>query len=98
MQVDFHSGVTDKVGHACRLLRKAVRQGARVQVCGEPAELDALDQAEVDGDALGLGLVEGGQQWHLSAEHRQAEGFQRLPRLLGCPLLAQIHLHQQGRR
>ena len=45
LQVDFHSGVTDKVGHACRLLRKAVRQGARVQVCGEPAELDALDQA-----------------------------------------------------
>jgi DNA polymerase-3 subunit chi len=45
VQVDFHSGVTDKLGHACRLLRKAVRQGARVQVRGEPAELEALDQA-----------------------------------------------------
>ena len=45
MQVDFHSGVNDKLGHACRLLRKAVRQGARVRVCGEPTELDALDQA-----------------------------------------------------
>lgn len=45
MQVDFHSGVNDKLGHACRLLRKAVRQGARVQVRGEPAALEALDQA-----------------------------------------------------
>jgi DNA polymerase-3 subunit chi len=45
VQVDFHSGVTDKLGHACRLLRKAVRQGARVQVRGEPAALEALDQA-----------------------------------------------------
>ena len=45
MQIDFHSGVADKLGHACRLLRKAVRQGARVQVYGESGELDALDQA-----------------------------------------------------
>lgn len=45
MQVDFHSGVTDRFGHACRLLRKAARQGARVRVSGQPAELDALDQA-----------------------------------------------------
>ncbi len=45
MQVDFHSGVGDKLGHACRLLRKAVRQGARVQVRGEAEELDRLDQA-----------------------------------------------------
>jgi DNA polymerase-3 subunit chi len=45
LRVDFHSGVTDKLGHACRLLRKAVRQGARVQVCGDAHELDALDQA-----------------------------------------------------
>lgn len=45
LQVDFHSGVADKIGHACRLLRKAARQGARVRVSGQPAELDALDQA-----------------------------------------------------
>ncbi len=45
MLVDFHSGMADKLGHACRLLRKAVRQGARVQVRGEPEELDRLDQA-----------------------------------------------------
>lgn len=45
MQVDFHSGVADTLEHACRLLRKALRQGARVQVCGGPQALDALDQA-----------------------------------------------------
>lgn len=45
MQVDFHSRVADKLGHACRLLRKAVRQGARVQVSGSQPELDALDHA-----------------------------------------------------
>lgn len=45
VQVDFHSGVTDKLVHACRLLRKAARQGARVQVRGAGAELEALDQA-----------------------------------------------------
>lgn len=45
VQVDFHSGVTDKLVHACRLLRKAARQGARVHVRGAGGELDALDQA-----------------------------------------------------
>lgn len=45
MQVDFHSGVADKLGHTCRLLRKALRRGSRVQVCGQPRELDTLDQA-----------------------------------------------------
>lgn len=45
MQVSFHTGLDDKIGYACRLLRKATRQGARVQVCGDAAELDLLDQA-----------------------------------------------------
>ena len=44
-QVDFHSGVGDKVRYACRLLRKAARQGARVQVCGPSEEVNLLDQA-----------------------------------------------------
>lgn len=44
-QVDFHSGVGDKVRYACRLLRKAARQGARVQVCGPAEEVNLLDQA-----------------------------------------------------
>lgn len=45
MQVDFHSGMNDKLGYACRLLRKAVGRGSRVQVRGEAGEVDALDQA-----------------------------------------------------
>lgn len=44
-QVDFHSGVGDKVRYACRLLRKAARQGARVQVCGPAEEVGLLDRA-----------------------------------------------------
>ena len=43
-QVTFHFNVADKTGYACRLLRKAVQQGARVLVTGSPAQLDELDQ------------------------------------------------------
>jgi DNA polymerase III subunit chi len=45
MKVDFHSGVTDKIGAACRFLRKAQDAGAAVVVCGDPATLDRLDVA-----------------------------------------------------
>jgi DNA polymerase III subunit chi len=31
-EVEFHTGLDDPLAHACRLLRKAVRQGARVCV------------------------------------------------------------------
>lgn len=41
--VEFHTGVTDPVHFACRLLRKAVRQGARVQVTVAPDMLAELD-------------------------------------------------------
>lgn len=43
--VDFHSGVSDRLGFACRLLRKAYRQGARVAVVGQAEELARLDVA-----------------------------------------------------
>jgi DNA polymerase III subunit chi len=44
-QVEFHTGVQDMLGFACRLLRKAQRQGAAL-VCTAPAPmLDALDKA-----------------------------------------------------
>jgi DNA polymerase-3 subunit chi len=43
MKVEFHSGVADKLAHACRLLRKAHAAGARVAVCGDAEVLDALD-------------------------------------------------------
>ncbi|MBP6899441.1 MAG: DNA polymerase III subunit chi [Burkholderiaceae bacterium] len=42
--VDFHTGMADKLGYACRLLRKAWRAGHRIAVCGSAAELARLDQ------------------------------------------------------
>ena len=45
MKVDFHSGVADKLGAACRFLRKAQAANAAVVVCGDSAALDRLDVA-----------------------------------------------------
>ncbi len=42
-QVDFHTGLSDKLGHACRLVRKAYRAGHRVVVTGTPDQLARLD-------------------------------------------------------
>ena len=44
-EVEFHTGVADRLGLACRLLRKAYRQGVRVQVTAQAEELAALDRA-----------------------------------------------------
>lgn len=41
--VDFHTGVADKLGYTCRLLRKAYRAGSRVVVAGAPEQLARLD-------------------------------------------------------
>jgi DNA polymerase-3 subunit chi len=41
--VAFHTGIEDKLGYACRLLRKAYRQGARVVVNGTADDLLQLD-------------------------------------------------------
>jgi DNA polymerase-3 subunit chi len=43
--VEFHFNAPDKVGYACRLLRKAVGKGAKLVVTGEPALLRELDSA-----------------------------------------------------
>jgi DNA polymerase-3 subunit chi len=43
-EVDFHTGVADKLGYTCRLLRKALRSGKRLVVTGHPAALNRLDQ------------------------------------------------------
>jgi DNA polymerase-3 subunit chi len=43
-QVEFHTGVADKLDFACRLLRKAYRKGVRVVVTGPPSVLSALDR------------------------------------------------------
>ncbi len=45
VDISFHTGVDDRTTYACRLLRKAARQGARVLVRGAPAEMDLLDKA-----------------------------------------------------
>ncbi len=44
-EVEFHTGVADRVGFACRLLRKAYRQGVRVLVTAPAETLDELDRA-----------------------------------------------------
>jgi DNA polymerase-3 subunit chi len=43
-QVDFHTGLGDKLPFACRLLRKAWRGGHRIVVTGDPQQLARLDQ------------------------------------------------------
>jgi DNA polymerase III subunit chi len=44
-EVTFHFNAPDKVGHACRLLRKAMAGGAKVVVTGEAPLLRELDVA-----------------------------------------------------
>ena len=43
-RVEFHTGVADPLGFACRLLRKAYLQGARVLVTAPPSSLAQLDE------------------------------------------------------
>jgi DNA polymerase-3 subunit chi len=42
-EVAFHVNLADKLGYACRLLRKAYAGGAKVLVTGEPDQLHELD-------------------------------------------------------
>lgn len=44
-EVSFHFNVPERVGYACRLLRKATRHGAQVVVTADGATLADLDQA-----------------------------------------------------
>jgi DNA polymerase III subunit chi len=43
-EVEFHTGVADRVEFACRLLRKAYRKGVRVLVTAPGPVLAALDR------------------------------------------------------
>lgn len=43
-RVDFHFNVPDRLMYACRLLRKAYHQGAKLVVTGDSAMLQQLDQ------------------------------------------------------
>ena len=42
-EVMFHLNVPDRLGYACRLLRKAYGSGAKVVVSAPPATLARLD-------------------------------------------------------
>ena len=42
-EIAFHFNTPNKIGYACRLLRKAYGRGAQVVVTGEPALLRDLD-------------------------------------------------------
>jgi DNA polymerase-3 subunit chi len=42
--VEFHTGLADPLSYACRLLRKAHRQGLRVLVTAPPSTLARLDR------------------------------------------------------
>ena len=44
-EVSFHFNVPDRLGYACRLLRKATRQGAHVVVAAPSSTLAQLDRA-----------------------------------------------------
>jgi DNA polymerase-3 subunit chi len=44
-EISFHFNVADRVSYACRLLRKATRQGARVTVTAADEMLSELDRA-----------------------------------------------------
>ena len=44
-EVKFHFNVADRIDYACRLLRKATRQGATVVVTGSQPVLSNLDRA-----------------------------------------------------
>ena len=44
-EVEFHTGVADPVDFACRLLRKAYRQGSKVLVTAPEAMLAQIDRA-----------------------------------------------------
>lgn len=72
--VAFHTGLPDKIGYACRLLRKAWRSGVRVLVTGTDDELSRLDQA--------LWVFDAGEfipHLRLRAGERAAERFARTP-------------------
>ena len=43
-EVAFHFNVPDRLGYACRLLRKAYLKGARLQVLADNGQAAALDQ------------------------------------------------------
>lgn len=44
-RIDFHTNIPDKIGYACRLVRKARGADQKVVVYADPDQLAALDEA-----------------------------------------------------
>jgi DNA polymerase III subunit chi len=82
-EVAFHFNAEDKLGYACRLIRKAVGSGAQVVVTGEPKTLGALDTALWTFNALDFIA-------HCSAEAAPAQ-VARSPVVLAAQLDAAPH-------
>ncbi len=74
-QVDFHTGLADKLLFACRLLRKALRAGHRIVVTGDVQQLARLDSL--------LWTFDPGE---FMAHARLRAGEQPAPRLAPTPL------------
>ena len=53
-EVAFHFNMPDKTRYLCRLLRKAVSQGAQVAVTGPDAAMDELDALRAGGRMVGV--------------------------------------------
>ena len=51
-EIRFFVNVPDQIAYTCRLVRKAVRTGAKVTVAGPPAALARLDRALWEFDPL----------------------------------------------
>ncbi len=83
MKVEFHSGVSDKLVHACRFLRKAQAAGSQAVVSAEPALLDRLDTLLWTFDANSFVAhvrLRAGQAWR--------PGWQRTPSWLADDVAA----------
>ncbi len=75
-EVSFHFNVPDRTLYACRLLRKATKQGARVVVTGADDVLGGLDRALWTFDPI-----------EFVPHLRVRPGTPIAPRLCGTPIL-----------
>ncbi len=82
-EVMFHLNVPDRLGYACRLLRKAYGSGAKVVVRAPPATLEQLD-----------GLLWTFEATDFVPHLRLAEGETVAPRLQHTPIWLVAHVAQ----
>ena len=82
-EVMFHLNVPDRLGYACRLLRKAYGSGAKVVVRAPPATLEQLD-----------GLLWTFEATEFVPHLRLADGETVAPRLRHTPIWLVEHVAQ----